>query len=136
MTSSSGSDPFPYPLNLVVGVLAHDEAVRRVREALTHAGFAEERVAVLHGQADADRLDVTGEAHGVPGRLVRALQHIGDVDLNHLQRHAAALRSGASLVGVTIEDADREKQAAVDALRAAGAEFINFYHRNYIESFG
>jgi hypothetical protein len=43
-TKSSRRDPFPYPLDLVVGVLAHDEAVGRVREALTHAGFAEDRV--------------------------------------------------------------------------------------------
>lgn len=135
-TKSSGRDPFLYPLDLVVSVLADDEAVTRVREALTTAGFAEERVSVLHGEADADRLDVTGEAHGTGGRLIRGLQHIADVDLNHLERHAASLRSGEYLVGVTIEDADREKQCAVEALRAAGGEFINFYHGNYIESFG
>ena len=136
MTESSTPDPFPYPRDHVVGVFAHDEAVGHVRDALSQAGFAEESVAVLHGEEDADRLDVKGEAHGVAGQLIRALQQISDVELNHLERHATLLRSGEYLVGVVIADAGDEKQRAVDALRAAGGTFINFYHGNYVESFG
>ena len=135
-SESSRRDPFPYPLDHVVGVIEGADTMRRVREALSQAGFAEERVAVLHGEADVGRLDVTGGAHGPRGRLIRALQRISDVELSHLARHAASLRSGKYLVGVVIQDADREKQPAVDALRAAGAEFINFYHGYYVESFG
>jgi hypothetical protein len=129
-------DPFPYPVGFVVGVFGDEAALNRGRDQLSEAGFDEDHVVVLHGVQDAALLDVEGQAHGLAGRLARALQSISDVDLEHVRRHAEYLRSGQWVVGIAVGDDEQDKQRAVAALRASGGEFINFYGDSYVESFG
>lgn len=136
MTGVIESDPFPYPRELVVGVLRDEAAVHDAFGALQRAGFTEDRFAVLHGEEDARRLDVSGDEHGLAGRIIRLLQAASSPDLDHVRRHAAHLRSGDYVVGVAVGEDEDARQRAVDALRAAGAGFINYYADNYIESFG
>jgi len=128
-------DPFPYPHQLVVAFFDDEGGVRRASEALLGAGFAEDRFWVLHGEDDAVRLDAEGEAHGRGGRLVRALQELSSVDLDHVRRHAAHVRAGGYVVGVAVGDDEAAKQRAVDAMRSSGGGFINYYADNYIEYF-
>jgi hypothetical protein len=135
MADGVPSDPFPYPRQLVVGVVAGDAGRRRASEALEAAGFAPDRFVMLHGEEDARRLDVEGDEHGLAGRLVRALQAVSSADLDHVRHHAAHLRSGHLVVGVAVGEDEDAKQRAVDALRAAGGHFVNYYADNYIESF-
>jgi hypothetical protein len=134
-TDSSRFDPFPYPLHFVVGVLADQAELNSGRDGLGKAGFDDDRVVVLHGEEDAERLDIEGQMHGVRGRLVRALQSIADVDLAHIRRHGEYMRADRYVVGVVVGDDRQDQQRAVEALRAAGGEFINFYGDSYVESF-
>jgi hypothetical protein len=128
-------DPFPDPQQLVVGVIGDEEGGQRASEALLHAGFAPDSIVVLHGEEDARRLDVAGEEHGRGGKLIRALQAALSFDRDHVRRHAAHLRSGDSVVGVTVGEDEDARQRAVDVLRAAGGSFINYYGDNYIQSY-
>ena len=138
-TESSQSDPFPYPLRRVVGVFEDQGQVDRFSAALQQSGVAEDRIAVLHGEADAERLDLEGDDHGLRGRLIRALQAISDSELQHLHRYAAHLRAGDHVVGVEVSDdedqQDDDVKRAVEALRAAGATFVNYYDESYVQSF-
>jgi len=134
-TDSAQFDPFPYPLHFVVGVLGDEAELNRGREGLSHAGFGDEHIVVMHGAEDAELLDVEGETHGLRGRLVRTLQSISDQELDHVRRHAEEARGGRYVVGVVVGDDEQAKRRAVDALRAAGGEFINFYGVTYVETF-
>ena len=135
MSIQPPSDPFPYPRELVVGVIAGEGDGKRASESLSRAGFAPERVFVLHGERDARRLDVEGEEHGPRGKLIRTLQVALSADLDHIRRHAAHLRSGDYVVGVAVGKDEDARQRAVDALRASGAGFINYYGDNYIQAY-
>jgi hypothetical protein len=128
------SDPFPYPRELVVGVVSGEGDGEHASESLSRAGFAPDHVIVLHGEQDARRLDVTGGEHGPPGKLIRTLQAALSFDLDHIRRHATHLRSGDYVVGVAVGKDEDARQRAVDALRDAGAGFINYYGDNYIEA--
>jgi hypothetical protein len=92
MASRPPSDPFPYPRQLVVGVTTGKEGGQRASESLLGAGFAPDRVVILHGEQDARRLDVAGEEHGLLGKLIRVLQDAVSYDVDHLRFHAARLQ--------------------------------------------
>lgn len=135
MSIEPPSDPFPYPRQLVVGVIAGEGSGKHAPESLLQAGFTPDQIMVLRGEEDARRLDVEGDEHGLRGKLIRTLQAASSFDRDHVRRHAAHLRSGDSVVGVAVGDDEDARQRAVDGLRAAGAEFINYYGDTYIQSY-
>jgi hypothetical protein len=135
MSVQPPSDPFPYPRQLVVGVIGGKVGGERASESLLGVGFAPDSIVVLHGEQDARRLDVEGDEHGLGGKLIRALQAALSNDLDHVQLHAARLRAGDDVVGVAVGDDEGARERAVEALRTAGAAFINYYGDNYIQSY-
>jgi hypothetical protein len=135
MSNRPPSDPFPYPRQLVVGVIGDEGGGQRASESLRRAGFPPDRFVVLHGEQDAGRLDIEGDEHGLGGKLIRALQAALSFDLEHVRRHASHLRSGNCVVGVAVGEDEDARRRAVHALRAAGGWFINYYGDNYIQSY-
>jgi hypothetical protein len=133
MSETPTFDRFPYPRRLVVGLLRDEPGVHRASERLRRAGLGSARYTVLHGADDARSLDVTGEAHGLRGEVIRALQAASSDDLDHVRRHAEHLAGGGYIVAVAVGEDEDAKQRAADALRADG-EFLNYYADNFIES--
>jgi hypothetical protein len=129
-------DRFPYPRQLVVGVFGDEQDLQRALAGLQRSGFGPDRYEVLHGEQDARSLDVTGEAHGLRGSVIRTLQAVSSDDLDHARRHAEHLLAGDHVVAVGVGKDEAAKQRAADALRAAGGAFINYYADDYIESLG
>lgn len=129
-------DRFPYPGGTVVGVLLDGAALDVVRERLEQAGFGPDRYDVLHGESDVERIDLKGEAHGLAGTIIRALQAVLSDDADHVRRYAEYLRAGHYLVGVSVGEDDAAKQRAADALRAGDAQTLNYYAENYVEDLG
>ena len=127
------SDSFPYPRGSVVGTLTDDAALEDARQRLGRAGFGADRCDVLHGDQGLARIDVEGEAHGKAGTIMRRLQAALSDDADHVRRYAEHLRAGHYVVGVAVGDDEAAKQRAADALRAAHAEFLNYYADNYVE---
>ena len=126
-------DRFPYPGGNVVGVLLDDTALEDARAHLEQAGFQPDRYDVLHGERDVGRIDVKGEAHGVAGTIIRTLQAAMSDDADHVRRYAEHLRAGHYVVGVSVGEDEEAKQRAADALRAAHAQFLNYYADTYVE---
>ena len=126
-------DRFPYPGGNVIGVLIDDAALKDARERLAQAGFAPDSYDVLEGEADAARIDVEGGAHGLAGKVKRWLQGVLSDDADHAHRYGEHLAEGHFIVGVSVGGDDAAKQRAADALRAADAQFINYYADNYVE---
>src|SRR3954468_21922906 len=136
MSTTPPFDRFPYPRQLVVGVFDDEQDLQRALKGLQRSGFGADRYEVLHGEQDARSLDLTGEAHGLRGNVIRTMQAVSSDDLDHVRRHVEHLLAGDHVVAVAVgEDEDAKRQAA-DALRAAGGAFINYYADNYIESLG
>jgi hypothetical protein len=129
-------DRFPYPSGTVVGVLLDGAALDVVRERLAQAGFGPDRCDVLHGESDVERLDLKGDAHGLAGTIIRALQTVFSDDADHVRRYAEHLRAGHYVVGVSVGEDDAAKQRAADALRAGDAQTLNYYAENYVEDLG
>jgi hypothetical protein len=129
----SARDRFPYPGGNVVGVLLDDAALSGARERLGQAGFAPDRYDVLEGERDIGRIDVKGEGHGLAGTVKRWLQGVLSDDADHARRYAEHLREGHFVVGVSVGGDEAAKQRAADVLRAADAQFINYYAENYVE---
>ena len=132
-TGSNPADSFPYPRGSVVGVLADDASFEQARQGLEQAGFAADRCEVLHGDEGLARIDVRGETHGKAGAMMRRLQAAVSDDAEHVRRYAEHLRAGHYVVGVIVHEDEQAKQRAADALRAAHAEFVHYYAKNYVE---
>ncbi len=126
-------DRFPYPGGSVVGVLVDGAALTGARERLQQAGFGPDRYDVLEGERDVARIDVKGEGHGRAGTIMRKLQAVLSDDADHARRYAEHLRDGHYVVGVSVGEDEAVKQRAADALRAADAQFLNYYADNYVE---
>jgi hypothetical protein len=126
-------DRFPYPGGNVVGVLVDDAALSAARDRLAQADFAPDRYEVLHGERDIGRIDVEGEHHGLAGTVKRWLQGVFSDDAEHARRYADHLREGHFILGVAVGEDEAAKQRAAEALRAADAQFVNYYADNYVE---
>ncbi len=133
---SDPSDSFPYPRGSVVGILIDDATLADARQRLEQAGFGADRYDVLHGDEGLARIDVEGEAHGMTGRMMRRLQAALSDDADHVRRYAEHLGAGHYVVGVAVGNDEAAKQRAADALRAAHAQFLNYYADNYVEDLG
>ena len=136
MSDSAAPDRPPYPLEMVAGTFGDEPSVERAVETLQREGFQPDDYDVLHGAKDADSLDVTGEAHGLRGRLIRALQAASSNDLDHVRHHARHLRTGGYVIGVEVGEDEDAKRRAANALRAGGGEFLHYYADLYIEALG
>ena len=133
-SSSNSSDSFPYPRGSVVGILTDDAAFEDARRRLEQAGFGADRCDVLHGYEGLARIDVGGEAHGTAGTMMRRLQAVVNDDADDVRRYAEQLRAGHYIVGVAVGDDEAAKQRAADALRAAHAEFVSYYAKNWLRA--
>ena len=114
-------------------MLIDDAALAGARKRLQQAGFGPDRYDVLEGERDVGRIDLKGEEHGRAGTIVRKLQAVLSDDADHARSYADHLRDGHYVVGVSVGDDDAAKQRVADALRAADAQFLNYYADNYVE---
>jgi hypothetical protein len=126
-------DRFPYPRQFVGGLFDGEQELNGALEELERLGLGSDSYEVLHGEQDARRLDPTGEAHGVAGKLIRALQSVS-YEREHVRRHADHLQGGGYLLGVFVGYDEALKQRVANAMRKRGGEFINYYADPYMES--
>ena len=122
----------PYPTHKLIGVIADAPHAKAAIEALTVAGFAEDRVGMLCGPEGARRLDVSGKEHGVLARLYRVIEGFGDMEHNHLKRYEQELLAGHCVMAVEARDQGRREQAR-QIIKTHDGYFINFYGRWHVE---
>ena len=134
MNETSPPDRFPYPRQLVVGSFESEEGLSDALDALKQRGFDPDGWDVLHGEQDARSLDPEGTAHGVGGKMIRALQSAFSFEREHAREYAARLRSGDYVLAVSVGDNEQAKVRAAEAMRANGGDFINYYADTNIEA--
>lgn len=121
-----------YPTDSVVGVIDGPEELQAALTALQDASFDMEKIETLCGEAGIDRLDRTGEGHGLAARLLRLVQYLGE-EQTHLQQHEQELNAGHFLIVVPVGKGTSMKGQAKDILRSHGGHSLHNYGRFAIE---
>ncbi len=96
-------------------VLAHMDTPDDVAAAIEHlgtAGVPTDEVYVLCGPKGAERLDVTGEQHGLRGRTYRIMEWMGD-ERELLLRSGDHLAAGGLVVTVPTDEAGKAEAARI-----------------------
>ena len=109
------------PWNQLVGVVNTPEELQATVVELNKAGFGEDAIDVLCGKEGADRLDVTGEKHGLIARLYRFVEQA-----ENLREYEQSLLSGHFLIAVKAAEEDVRAQA-LTILKSHGGHRIRFY---------
>jgi hypothetical protein len=115
-------------VNRLLAVVDRPEAAVRASQALRREGFPTDAVAVLRGDADADRIDSLGKLRGRWARLWRLVQFTQMDQMVDLAVYEAALRDGRAVVTVHAPRAE-QRERAKRVLAAAGAHFMNYFGR-------
>ena len=117
-------------------VLAFMDTTADVAAAIDHLvvkGFPPERIFVLCGPKGAERLDASGNRHGLRGRIYRIMEWMGDERdvLLGMEKHL----SGGGLI-VTVPADDASKAAAARALAAHGGHEMAHFGKRHWERLG
>jgi len=124
-----------YPTNKVIGSVSTTGDLKAAITQLNADGFGQEQVSVLCGSKAASQLDVTGERHGLLGRIYRFVEKFGDMDVELLDDYKEELLGGHFLVAVDVENEDQSKHVS-DILVSHGGHRVNFFGRWTIENLG
>ena len=127
--SAERKDFIGYPTNRVIGALRDAGNARDAIAALLRAGFKEECIDLLQGDAGLHRLDHTGAEHGFLAKfqrtVLRTLETEEFRDLTHLVEEVHAGRA----VVMVLTKRREQRIVAGDILHQHGAEFVSFYGR-------
>ena len=120
------------PENQVLGVLSADHDLEALLQELHAKGIPGNKIGVLIGEKDAQRLEpVAGEKGPVSGVVRRGLD-FGDVDRDYLQKYAKAVRQGGCLVAVVETDGERRREIG-RLLARHGALLVNSFGQFSVE---
>lgn len=123
-----------YPNRKVLAVLDDRDALERAVASIKTLGIPERGIETFAGPADAERFDATGARHGTLARLRRVMQFSLMDQLPALAWYEAALREIRHVIAVKTADGATTLKA-VEALKGAGAHFINRFGRLDTEEF-
>ncbi|MBX3032243.1 MAG: hypothetical protein KF809_19035 [Chloroflexi bacterium] len=114
-------------IDRLVGVIDDPTHAEVARQRLVALGIPAADIEVLTGEADAQRLDSTGEG-GWWHRLVRVSQYMVADQSTELVMYDAALRDGRAVIAVRLKDR-QHKAEATRILQEAGAHLLSFHGR-------
>jgi hypothetical protein len=114
-----------YPAGYVFGVVDDHANAEALVSELKQAGFDETELMRFTGEEGAERIDASGEHHGMFARLVRRL-HVADDSTMHAEEYEREARAGHCVIGVHAPTED-EKARARELVKARHAHFINYY---------
>ena len=100
-----------YPAGNVIALMTDGDAVSAALDDLSKAGFARDKIYVLAGPAGAERLDVTGQHHGLLGRVYRIAGQLGGHE--ELLRTADHLQAGGLAMRVPATEDDKAVAARI-----------------------
>lgn len=127
----SDEDFLVYPTNRVAGIIEKPIQLKATLDALSTAGFDQNKIEVYCGHKGAHIIDAKGDEHGTLGHILRRIQTFG-VDYEYAKRHEEALQAGHFLVTVPAVE-DEEKKKAAGILKEYGGFFINYFGSMSVE---
>jgi hypothetical protein len=117
----------------VVAFLDGPDQVEAAMEELVEKGFDGDRIYVLCGPKGAERLDVSGEHHGLRGRVYRLLEWMSD-EKGILFRARDHLAAGGLVMSVPADE--EQKATAARVLGAHGGYGMAHFGSNHWEPLG
>lgn len=123
--------PLRYPSHQVVGIIDTAEDMQAAVDALTAAGFDQDRLQVLCGFGGLQRLDADGSRRGLLGRLVRVVENFGP-EREQIREIERELREGHFGVGIQVAD-ERTKRDAARILSEHSGHSVYYYGEWSIE---
>jgi hypothetical protein len=114
------------PIDRVIGLVDAPGEARASVADLNSAGFGEDDIALLCGRKGAERLDVTGEEHGLLARFYRLLENSTDVEARYLREYRQNLLDGHFVLLVSASN-DAQKTRALRVLAAHNGYSVRFY---------
>jgi len=110
----------------ILSVFTTKEDVDEVLAKLQKAGFSDEKIAVGHGQAHLDQIDLDGSRHGVVTKFVRQYQRSAGAEAYMIRQSEVALKHGEYTILVRT-DGSEEQQVAVQDVMISHTEKSIFY---------
>jgi hypothetical protein len=117
-----------YPVDRMLAAFADAAHAAEAAAALRAAGLADRHITILRGDEGAARLDGSGVANGLFARLRRLVSFTVMDQLPDFAYYEGAVRDGGAVLMVRVRG-DRMKRAALEAIRAHGGHFVNYYGR-------
>jgi hypothetical protein len=117
----------------VVAFLDDPDEVEAAMEELVDKGFDHDRIYVLCGPKGAERLDVSGQHHGLRGRVYRLLEWMGD-EKGILFRARDHLEAGGLVISVPADEGAKGEAARI--LGSHGAHGMAHFGRDHWEPLG
>jgi len=113
-----------YPTSYVFCIIDTEADKDKIVEGLKTMGYIDEAFVVGTGTASAEAMDVDGSHHGLRGRIVRALQNIGE-EHEAIENYANAMKEDKFVVGAPTDDiANRDE--VVKLYKAHAAYYVNY----------
>ncbi len=128
MASRASSRFIGYPFDRMLAAFRDAAQAAEAAAALRTVGRADRHITILRGEEGAARLDGSGESNGPMARLRRLVSFTVMDQLPDFAYYERAVRDGGAVLMVRVRGG-RSKAAALEALRAHGAHFINYYGR-------
>jgi hypothetical protein len=121
------------PVREVAALLPNEHRAMQAFRAVQDAGIAVTGARILYGPEGVRILDINGDEHGYPTRVIRALQKIG-YDQNLLAIYDEGLRKGDSLLTVGCKHEDALPVAAI--LLTYGGHGMVWFGKGLVEQLG
>lgn len=118
------------PRNRIVAVINSQEDTDAALAALQGEGRVVEGDAVVFkGQRAADKIDVSGEEHGIAGKVNRTLQNYGD-EKDYFYQKIAELEQGHNVISVAAGD-ESQRETIKRILKQHNAHAM-LYHGDWV----
>jgi hypothetical protein len=128
MASGTPARFIGYPVDRMLAAFSDAARAAEAAAALRAMGLADRHITILRGDEGAARLDGSGEANGPVARLRRLVSFTVMDQLPDFASYERAVRDGGAVLMVRVRG-DRMKRVALDAIRARGGHFVNYYGR-------
>lgn len=117
-----------YPVDRMLAAFADAAQAATAAAALRAIGLADRHITILRGDEGAARLDGSGVANGLFARLRRLVSFTVMDQLPDFAYYEQAVHDGGAVLMVRVRG-DRPKRSALEAIRANGGHFVNYYGR-------
>jgi hypothetical protein len=124
-------DLLTYKDDRVISMLDDPRSVQGAIDELVRAGFPAEDIYVLSGPEGAARLDLSGEHHGLRGRIYRFIERLGD-ERQWLEHQGALMKRG--WFGISLPADDESKASAAEILARHGGRQTAYFAKAHWET--
>jgi hypothetical protein len=110
-----------FPSRTVFAVFPDHHSAQNAADRLRRSGVSAESIRILNGEEGLEDLDPTGERHGLRGRMMRAVQQLGEV-VTFLEGYADQIRAGKTAMAVAFRENDDRQSIASLLIDSGGTQ--------------